>query len=130
MGSPLSSQVPPDPHRHPAVTESTADPLSDHDFEGIVPRAEGKPRRHPLNERDRAAADDWMRDHLPDPDKCSLEDSEEAGSTESYFFLRLRDSATVVYKVAVKDDKVSCGFTVVLKSDPAVPSDRSFGSPT
>ena len=57
----------------------------------------------PLNERDRKAADEWIREHLPDPDECSLEDSEEAGSTESYFFLRLRDSATVVYKVAVKD---------------------------
>ncbi len=77
-----------------------------------------------MNERDRAAADDWMRDHLPDqdeyelqdseeldcirdhhpdPDEFELQDSEEAGSTESYFFLRLRDSATVVYKVAVKD---------------------------
>ncbi len=81
----------------------------------------------PWNERDRAA-DDWMRHHLPDPDEYSLEDSEEAGSTESYFFLRLRDSATVVYRVAVKDGKVSCGFAVVLKSDPA--SDQSFGCPT
>ncbi len=60
-----------------------------------------------MNERDRNAADDWMRDHMPDPDECSLEDSEEAGSTESYSFLRLRDSATVVYKVAVKDGKVT-----------------------
>ena len=60
-----------------------------------------------MNERDREAADDWMRDHLPDAEDCSLEDSEEAGSTENYFFLRLRDSATVVYKVAVKDGKVS-----------------------
>ncbi len=60
-----------------------------------------------MNERDRGAADDWMRQHLPDPEECSLEDSEEAGSTESYFFLRYRDSATVVDKVAVKDGKVS-----------------------
>ena len=60
-----------------------------------------------MNARDRKAADDWMRGHLPDPDECSLEDSEEAGSTESYFFLRLRDSASVVYKVAVEDGKVS-----------------------
>ena len=53
-----------------------------------------------MNERDRAAADDWMRDHLPDPDECALEDSEEeAGTTENYFFLRYRDSVTVVYKV-------------------------------
>ena len=56
-----------------------------------------------MNEKDREAADNWMRDHLPDPDDYSLEDNEEGGSTESYFFLRLRDSATVVYKVAVKD---------------------------
>ncbi len=61
----------------------------------------------PLNERDRKAADEWIREHLPDPDGYSLEDSEEAGSTESYFFLRYRDSATVVHKVAVKDGKVS-----------------------
>ncbi len=61
----------------------------------------------PLNERDRKAADEWIREHLPDPDEYSLEDTEEAGSTESYFFLRYRDSATVVHKVAVKDGKVS-----------------------
>ena len=34
--------------------------------------------------------------------------------TQKYFFLRLRDSATVVYKIAVKDGTVGCGFTVVL----------------
>ena len=56
-----------------------------------------------LKENDREAADDWIRDHMPDPAEYSLEDSEEAGSTESYYFLRHRDSATVVYKVAVKD---------------------------
>ncbi len=66
-----------------------------------------------MNERDREAADDWMRDHLPDPDECSLEDNEEEGSTQSYFFLRYRDSATVVYKVSVEDGKRICGFTVV-----------------
>ncbi len=59
-----------------------------------------------MNERDRAAADDWMRDHLPDPDECSLDDNEEEGDTQSYFFLRCHDSATVVYKVAVKDGEV------------------------
>ncbi len=42
-----------------------------------------------MNERDITAADDWMRDHLPDAAEYSLEDSEEAGSTESYFFLRV-----------------------------------------
>ena len=56
-----------------------------------------------MNERDRQAADDWMRDHLPDAAEYSLEDNEEEGATQSYFFLRHRDSATVVYKVAVKD---------------------------
>ncbi len=81
-----------------------------------------------MNERDKAAADDWMRGHLPDPDECSLEDSEEVGSTECYFFLRLCDSATVVYKVVVTDGRRMDGFAVVLKSDPA--SDRSFGYPT
>ena len=46
-----------------------------------------------------------MRDHPPEPDECSLEDNEEEGSTQSYFFLRYRDSATVVYKVSVKVGK-------------------------
>jgi hypothetical protein len=48
-----------------------------------------------------------MREHLPDPERFSLEDNEEHGDTQLYFFLRFRDSATVVYKVAVKDGKVS-----------------------
>jgi hypothetical protein len=48
-----------------------------------------------------------MRSHLPDPDEYSLEDNEEEGDTQKYFFLRLRDSATVVYNVAVKDGKVT-----------------------
>ncbi len=74
----------------------------------------------PLNERDREAADEWTRDHLPDPDECSLEDNEEQGDTQSYFFLRYRDSATVVYTVAVTDGRRMDGFAVVLKSDPAV----------
>jgi len=60
-----------------------------------------------LNEKDRNAADDWIRDNMPDPDEYSLEDNEEEGDTQSYFFLRYRDSATIVYKVAVKDGKVS-----------------------
>jgi len=34
----------------------------------------------PLNKRDREAADDWMRDHMPDPGERSLEDGEEAGT--------------------------------------------------
>ena len=60
-----------------------------------------------MEERNRVAADDWMRDHLPDAAECSLEDNEEQGGTQSYFFLRHRDSATVVYKVAVFDGKVT-----------------------
>ncbi len=60
-----------------------------------------------MNEKNRASADDWMRDHMPDPEQYSVEDNEEEGDTQSYFFLRLRDSATVVYKIAVKDGKVS-----------------------
>ena len=60
-----------------------------------------------MNEEDRNAADDWIRDNMPDLDQYSLEDSEEQGETQSYFFLRYRDSATVVYKVAVKDGKVT-----------------------
>ena len=61
-----------------------------------------------MKERDRDAADDWMRDHLPDPDDFSLEDNEERRSSNEqlYFFLRYSDSATVVYRVAVKDGKV------------------------
>ena len=50
----------------------------------------------------------------------TLEDNEGEGSTQKYFFLRYLDSATVVYKVAVKNGKRICGFTVVLKSDRAV----------
>ena len=60
-----------------------------------------------MNERDRAAADDWIREHMPDPAEYSFEDTEEAGVTESYFLLRHRDSATVVYRVAVKDGTVT-----------------------
>ncbi len=73
-----------------------------------------------MNERNRNTADDWMRDHLPDPDEYSLEENEEAGDTQKYFFLRYRDSATVVYKVTVEDGRRANGFTVALKSDPAV----------
>jgi hypothetical protein len=61
-----------------------------------------------LNERNREAADDWMREHhLPDPERFSLEDNEEHGDAQLNVFLRYRDSATVVYKVAVKDGKGS-----------------------
>ena len=66
-----------------------------------------RPSGYPLNERDREAADDWMWEQVPDPAEYSFEDTEGVGSTESYFFLRYRDSATVVYKVAVKDSKIT-----------------------
>ena len=59
-----------------------------------------------MNERDRDAADDWMRDHLPDPDEYSLEDNEERRSEQRYFFLRYSDSAMVVYRVRVKGGRV------------------------
>ena len=61
-----------------------------------------------MDERDRAVADDWMRDHLPDPEQLEWQDNEEEGDTRSYFFLRYGDSATVVYKVAVKTGKRTC----------------------
>ena len=60
-----------------------------------------------MDERDTEAADDWMRDHMPDPDHFSFEDNEEEGDTQKYFFLRYRDRASVVYLVAVKDGKVT-----------------------
>ena len=46
-----------------------------------------------MNERDTEAADDWIRDHMPDPDHFSFEDNEEEGDTQKYFFLRFFDSA-------------------------------------
>ena len=55
-----------EPLGYPVFTSSPTTPLSDAVFEGIGPWTEGKPRRHPLNERDRAAADDWTREHLPE----------------------------------------------------------------
>ena len=73
-----------------------------------------------MNERERNAADDWIPDNMPDPEEYSFEDTEEAGSAEHYFFLRYRDSATVVYKVVVTDGRRMDGFAVVLKSDPAL----------
>ena len=94
-------------HRQPSFTNPPSTPLSSPHLEGIVPRAKESPVGTPLNERDRAAADDWIRNNMPDPAECSFEDTEEAGSTDSYFFLRYRDSATVVYKVAVYHDEGS-----------------------
>ena len=65
-----------------------------------------------MNERDRDAADDWMRDHLPDPDVYSLEDNEERRFEQLYFFLRYRDGAMVLYRVRVK-----CGRVVSVKQE-------------
>jgi len=59
-----------------------------------------------MNERDRDAADDWMRGHLPDPAKFSLEDNEERRFEQLYYLLRYRDGAMVVYRVRVKGGKV------------------------
>jgi hypothetical protein len=41
-----------------------------------------------MKDRDRDAADDWMREHMPDPDQLSLEDNEERGCEERFYFLR------------------------------------------
>lgn len=48
------------------------------EISGDRSRAKRKPRLrgNPMNERDRNAADDWMRDHLPDPDRYSVEENE------------------------------------------------------
>jgi hypothetical protein len=73
---------------------------------GSFPGEQRAPKGSPMNEQDTEAADDWMREHLPDPDEFSLEDNEEEGDTQKYFFLRYCDSATVVYLVAVNDGKV------------------------
>ena len=79
-----------------------------------------------MNERDRKAADDWMREHLPDRADYSFEDNEEEEAKQSYFFLRYRDSATVVYKVAVKDGKVTPQATPCQRSEPAS-AEKLFG---
>ncbi|MBN1459423.1 MAG: hypothetical protein JXA57_07790 [Armatimonadetes bacterium] len=59
-----------------------------------------------MNDRDRDAADDWIRDHMPDPDQFSLEDNEERRDEQLYYFLRYRDSAMVVYRIKVKGGMV------------------------
>ncbi len=41
-----------------------------------------------MNERDRDAADDWMRDHMPDPDEFSLEDNEERSNVAKFVMWR------------------------------------------
>jgi hypothetical protein len=73
-----------------------------------------------LNERDREAAEDWMRDHLLDPASPPWRPRRTKAT---------RSRTAVVYKVAVKDGKVLCGFTVVLKIGSYCPSDRSLDSP-
>ena len=62
-------------HRLPPFTDSPKTPLSSPIFQGIVPEPMRNAAKEapPLNERDRKAADDWMRDHMPDPDGYSFE---------------------------------------------------------
>jgi hypothetical protein len=92
-----------DPHTVPPIYKNpTADPLSARDFQGIVLRADEALEDAEMNERDTEAADDWIREHMPDPDQFSLEDNEEEGHTQKYFFLRYRDSATVVQPLTVR----------------------------
>jgi len=59
-----------------------------------------------MKDRDRDAADDWMRDHMPSEDECSLEDNDERGCEQRYYFLRGRDSAMVVFRIRVKGGRV------------------------
>ena len=59
-----------------------------------------------MNDKDLEIADDWMREHMPDPDDFSFEDAEGEGNTEKYFFLRYRDSATIVYLVTVEEGQL------------------------
>ena len=59
-----------------------------------------------MKDRDRDAADDWMREHMPSEDEFSLEDNDERGCEERYYFLRGRDSAMVVYRIRVKGGRV------------------------
>ena len=44
-----------------------------------------------MKDRDRDAADDWMKDYLPDPDEYSLEDNEERRYEQRFFFPRDSD---------------------------------------
>ena len=46
-----------------------------------------------MNDRDRDAAGDWMRERMPSEDEFSLEDNDERGCEQRYYFLRGRDSA-------------------------------------
>jgi hypothetical protein len=59
-----------------------------------------------MNDRDRDAADDWMREHMPSEDEFSLEDNDERGCEQRYYFLRGRDSAMVVYRIRGKGGRV------------------------
>ncbi len=48
-----------------------------------------------MKERNRDAADDWMREHMPSEGECSLEDNDERGCERRYYVLRSRDGAMV-----------------------------------
>ena len=77
-----------------------------------------------MNDRDRDAADDWMREHMPDPDQFSLEDNDERGCELRYYFLRNRDSAMVVFRIRVKGGRV-----VSVREEVFVDEDIFEGSP-
>ncbi len=49
----------------------------------------------------RGTADDWMRDHLPDPEEYSLDDNDEEEDAQPYFFLT--SSATVISRPSMRD---------------------------
>ena len=59
-----------------------------------------------MKDRDRDAADDWMREHMPSEEECSLEDNDERGCEQRFYFLRGRDNAMVVYRIRVKGGRV------------------------
>ena len=59
-----------------------------------------------MKDRDRDTADDWMREHMPSEDEYSLEDNDERGCEERFYFLRGQDSAMVVYRIRVKGGRV------------------------
>ena len=77
-----------------------------------------------MNDRDRDAADDWMRDHMPSEDEFSLEDNDERGCEERFYFLRSRDSSMVVYRIRVKG-----GCVVSVKQEVFIDEDVFEGNP-
>ncbi len=56
--------------------------------------------------RDRDAADDSMREHIPSEDECSLEHNDERRCEQQFCILRSRDSAMVIYQIRVKGGRV------------------------